>query len=65
MITFTEKQIRIIHYNRILKVNNDEIHIQYKKMQCQIYGNDLLIYYMDPNEVIIQGKLMKVEFVYD
>lgn len=64
MITITNQSICITHYKKILNVSLNSIHIEMNKINISIVGNDLFVYFMNKDEIILRGMIQKVEFVY-
>ncbi len=63
MITISEFLISITRYVKILKVTEKEIHIQTRRCLLQITGDELWITYLNNSEIILQGKIVKVDFI--
>lgn len=62
MIRFDEHYVSIINYKKILKVGTSEIHIAMNQKNIYITGEDLFIYSLNKDELILKGKILKVDF---
>lgn len=63
MIRLDENFVSIINYKKILKVGTSEIHIAMNKNNILISGVDLFIYSLNKDELILKGKISKVDFI--
>lgn len=63
MITLSDERISVIHYQKICKVLTHEIHIEMKHSTVVISGEDLLITYLNADEIILKGIIRKVDFL--
>lgn len=64
MITISDERIQLIHYTKIGKVLNHEITVNIKNCSIIITGENLLIAYLNQDEIILKGKIRKVDFMY-
>lgn len=64
MITVSVDKISVIHYKKILKVFNHEIHIELSSCTIIISGMELYISYLNADEILLEGIIKKVEFNY-
>ena len=62
MIRLDEHFVSIINYKKILRVNTSEIHIAMKNNNILISGENLYIYSLNKDELILKGKILKVDF---
>ena len=62
MIRLDEHFVSIVNYKKILKVGTSEIHIAMNKKNILISGEDLYIYSLNKDELILKGKILKVDF---
>lgn len=62
MIRLDEHFVSIINYKKILRVNTSEIHIAMKQNNICISGENLYIYSLNKDELILKGKILKVDF---
>lgn len=65
MITVYQEKISIQRYKRILRVDENEILIAMKHSNVSVFGETLLIIYLNAEEIIVRGKIKKVEFFCD
>lgn len=65
MIRIDDSFISIIHYKKIMKVSISEIHILMKHHDILIFGQDLYVYFLNKDEIILKGNILKVEFNYE
>ena len=63
MITIESNQIIIQNYKKILSVYNHEIHIIIKNKRWIIYGEKLMIIFLNKDDVQIHGDIHKVEII--
>lgn len=63
MITLSDEKISIIHYKKISKVSIQEIHIETAHTTVMISGEELYIVYLNADEIILKGKIRKVDFL--
>lgn len=64
MITLTDEKVSIIHFKRICKVKSQEIQIELNQVFLMISGDDLVVAYLNADEIILRGKIKKVDFEY-
>lgn len=64
MITISDHSIRILHFNKIIKVSLTEIHIKMKKLDVFISGENLIIAFLNKDEIVLKGIIQKVDFDY-
>ena len=62
MIRLDENLVSIMHYRKILKVGTSEIHVEMNRKIIMISGEDLYLYLLNKDEIILKGKIMKVDF---
>ena len=64
-ITLYSNHIYIYKYKEIERFSNNEINIKLKDLLLKIIGDNLLITKMEKNELLIKGKITKVEQTYE
>lgn len=57
-----EDRINIVNYISIYEFNDNSIIIKYKKGIVNIKGNNLTVCKLVNNEILISGKIDKIEF---
>lgn len=65
MIRLDNNFVSIVDYKKILKVGITEIHIAMGHNNILISGEDLMIYSLNKDEIILKGKILKVDFDYE
>ena len=62
MIYLTNNKITIQNYNKIIKVDENEIVFMILKQMVFVSGNNLFISYLENDEFQIQGKINDIKF---
>lgn len=62
VISIDANSCRIIHFTQIKRISLTEVLLVTKKYELIITGENLKVYYLDHDEIIIHGDLKKVEF---
>ena len=64
-ITIYENNLHVFNYTKLNKLSADEIVITINNKKILIKGNNLKIKQMTKQELLINGLILKVEFIYD
>ena len=62
MIRIHDDFVSINHYKKIIKIGLSEIHIEMKHYVLIISGEDLIVFYLNKDEIILKGKINRVDF---
>lgn len=57
--------IYIYNYKEIIKFTDNFISLKLEQMKVNIYGTNLLITKLESKELLIKGKILKVEKIYE
>lgn len=64
-ITILKDKINIINYDRIINLTDNEVSLKIENTKIKIYGNNLMLNKLLDREVLLTGKVSKVEFIYE
>ena len=64
-ITILKNKINIVNYDRIINLTDDEVSLLSDNIKVKIYGNNLLLNKLLDREILLTGKISKVEFKYE
>jgi len=64
-ITIYENHLHVFNYKKLNKLSDSEIILSFGKMRVIISGINLKIKQMTKQELLINGNLLKVEFLYE
>lgn len=64
-ITLYENTLHVFNYEKLEKLSNEEIIIKIKDKKIKINGINLGINQMTKQELLINGSILKVEFIYE
>lgn len=64
-ITIYDDSLHVFNYQKLNKLSDSEIILSLDKRKIIINGDNLKIKQMTKQELLINGKIMKVEFKYD
>ena len=64
-ITILKDRINIVNYDRIINLTDTEVSLISEGMKVRIYGNNLLLNKLLDKEILLTGKISKVEFNYE
>lgn len=64
-ITIYENHLHVFNYEKLNKLSETEIILSFNKMKVVINGDSLKIKQMTKQELLINGKILKVEFNYE
>ena len=64
-ITIYENNFHIFNYQKLYTLSEDKIIFSLNNKKVIITGDDLKVKKMTNQELLINGKIMKVEFVYE
>lgn len=64
-ITITKNKINVVNYNKIINLTDTEVSLISDGMKVRIYGNNLLLNKLLDREILLTGKISKVEFNYE
>ena len=64
-ITITKNKINVVNYNKIINLTDTEVSLITDGMKVKIYGNNLLLNKLLDREILLTGKISKVEFNYE
>lgn len=65
MITIDRHKVTIYHYQKILLVSEDKMSFDLKEKKLTLLGKQLHIVAMDCNEIVIEGQLNSLDFIYE
>lgn len=63
-ITIYENHLHVFNYQKLTKLSDTNIILIVKNMEVNITGENLKIKQMTKQELLINGKILKVEFAY-
>lgn len=61
-LTFLNNRINIVNYETIGHFDNNKVMIGYDNGQVIIKGNNLVVSKLMNNEILIEGKIINIEF---
>ena len=64
-ITILKDKINIINYDRIINLTDNEVSLIAEHTKIRIYGNNLMLNKLLDREILLTGKVSKVEFNYE
>lgn len=64
-ITILKDKINIINYDRIINLTDNEVSLIAEHAKIRIYGNNLMLNKLLDREILLTGKVSKVEFNYE
>ena len=64
-ITIYENNLHVFNYDKLNKLSSDEIILTIQNKKVLIKGENLKIKQMTKQELLINGKVIKVEFAYE
>ena len=64
-ITIYENTLHVFNYDKLNKMSDNEIILTIKGKKILINGENLKIKQMTKQELLIKGKILKVEFIYE
>lgn len=64
-ITILKDRINIINYDKIINLTDTEVSLITEGTKVRIYGNNLLLNKLLDREILLTGKISKVEFNYE
>ena len=64
-ITIYENHLHVFNYQKLNKLSETEIILSFIKMKVIITGINLKIKKMTKQELLVNGKILKVEFTYE
>ncbi len=64
-ITIYENTLHVFNYDKLNKMSDNEIILTIKEKKILINGENLKIKQMTKQELLIKGKILKVEFIYE
>lgn len=64
-ITIYENHLHVFNYQKLNKLSETEIVLSFIKMKMTISGINLKIKQMTKQELLVNGKILKVEFSYE
>ena len=64
-ITILKDKINIINYDRIINLTDNEVSLISEHTKIRIYGNNLMLNKLLDREILLTGKVSKVEFNYE
>lgn len=53
----------IFNYIKILDISPNEIFISLKNQKIKLFGENLIVKKLDKNEILIKGKIKRVDFI--
>ena len=64
-ITILKDKINIVNYDRIINLTDNEVSLKIENTRIKIYGNNLMLNKLLDREILLTGKVSKVEFNYE
>ncbi len=64
-INIYDEYIHIFNYRELISLSSKKIILKMESFKININGTDLFITKMLPNEILIKGNIVKVEFSYE
>ena len=64
-ITILKDKINIVNYDRIINLTDNEVSLKIENTRIKIYGNNLMLNKLLDREILLTGKVSKVEFIYE
>lgn len=64
-ITILKDKINIVNYDRIINLTDNEVSLKVENTKIRIYGNNLMLNKLLDREILLTGKVSKVEFNYE
>ena len=64
-INIYDEYIHIFNYRELISLSSKKIIVKMESFKININGTDLFITKMLPNEILIKGNIVKVEFSYE
>ena len=64
-ITILKDKINIVNYDRIINLTDNEVSLKIENTKVKIYGNNLMLNKLLDREILLTGKVSKVEFNYE
>ena len=64
-ITILKNKINIINYDRIINLTDNEVSLKVENTKIKVYGNNLMLNKLLDREILLTGKVSKVEFIYE
>ncbi len=64
-INIYDEYIHIFNYQELISLSSKKIILKMESFKININGTDLFITKMLPNEILIKGNIVKVEFSYE
>ena len=60
-ITILKDKINIVNYDRIINLTDNEVSLKIENTKVKIYGNNLMLNKLLDREILLTGKVSKVE----
>lgn len=60
---FSQRQINILGYEKILKFDDYVLVVSYKNKQLKVEGSNLILMEMTSNSLIVNGTIFSIEFL--
>ena len=64
-INIYDEYIHVFNYQELVSLSTEKIVLKLEEFKLNIMGSELFITKMLPNEILIKGKVIKVEFSYE
>ena len=64
-INIYDEYIHVFNYQELVSLSSEKIVLKLEEFKLNIMGSELFITKMLPNEILIKGKVIKVEFSYE
>ena len=64
-INIYDEYIHVFNYQELVSLSTEKIVLKLEEFKLNIMGSELFITKMLPNEILIKGKVSKVEFSYE
>lgn len=64
-ITILKDKINIVNYDKIINLTDNEVSLKIENTRIKIYGNNLMLNKLLDREILLTGKVSKVEFIYE
>lgn len=63
MLSFTNEYLKVIDFKNIIYMDDNKVHIMFKKFNVKITGSNLEITFYGYKEIIIKGLIINIEII--
>lgn len=64
-INIYDEYIHVFNYQELISLSSNKIILKMESFKIEVKGDNLFITKMLPNEILIKGRISKVEFSYE